>query len=788
MKQFALAGNPNCGKTTLFNLLTGSTAYVGNWPGVTVDKKTGTYKKGSEPVQIVDLPGIYSLSPYTPEEVISRNFILEEKPACVINIVDATNLERNLYLTTQLMEIDVPIVIALNMMDEVEKSGDVIDAKLLEEKIGLPVVAISALKGSGIKELMDRAIAVSKKPREGVTVLKDSPIAHLVQDVNIALRAQGVGAPLFHAVKLSEMDEIETKMHPELVRMVDEFKATFKDDVFGTDLEAVVADARYKYISANYSTAYHKKNAGGEKLTKSDRADKVLTHRIWGIPIFIVILFAIFHLTFSEDLFYISAIAGGLPTLEDLGMDMDNGAVTLLACFYDGAVFSPGVILTNLLNWVLEWINVLAEMACAGAPAWVGSFVVDGVLGGVFAVLGFIPQILTLFLFFSILEDSGYMARIAFILDRIFRRFGLSGRAFMPMVMGFGCSLPAMINTRTLADEKERTSTVRVIPFFSCGAKLPILTAVAGAIVASAGVGNADVITMCMYILGICTAIVTVILMRSTTMRGEVPPFIMELPAYHAPRFSSLMIHLWDKTKHYIKKAFTIILASTIVIWFFSSFSFHWEFLIETRVIDGEEITANFRMDESILGGLGMLIQPLFTPLGFGSQIGTNGWVFAVAAITGLVAKENVIATFGTLASTIAGGYIATEEGISEVTAMIQNTTIGVPALIAFIAFNMLTIPCFAACATAKAELPKGKFKWTLLFWLATSYIVSMMIYLIGEWWWTCFIFAVLIAAAIVAIVIWNKRHPLAKEAVAAAAGTDSAALDEAAATREEKK
>ncbi len=788
MKQFALAGNPNCGKTTLFNLLTGSTAYVGNWPGVTVDKKTGTYKKGSEPVQIVDLPGIYSLSPYTPEEVISRNFILEEKPACVINIVDATNLERNLYLTTQLMEIDVPIVIALNMMDEVEKSGDVIDAKLLEEKIGLPVVAISALKGSGIKELMDRAIAVSKKPREGVTVLKDSPIAHLVQDVNIALRAQGVGAPLFHAVKLSEMDEIETKMHPELVRMVDEFKATFKDDVFGTDLEAVVADARYKYISANYSSAYHKKNAGGEKLTKSDRADKVLTHRVWGIPIFIVILFAIFHLTFSEDLFYISAIAGGLPTLEDLGMDMDNGAVTLLACFYDGAVFSPGVILTNLLNWVLEWINVLAEMACAGAPAWVGSFVVDGVLGGVFAVLGFIPQILTLFLFFSILEDSGYMARIAFILDRIFRRFGLSGRAFMPMVMGFGCSLPAMINTRTLADEKERTSTVRVIPFFSCGAKLPILTAVAGAIVASAGVGNADVITMCMYILGICTAIVTVILMRSTTMRGEVPPFIMELPAYHVPRFSSLMIHLWDKTKHYIKKAFTIILASTIVIWFFSSFSFHWEFLIETRVIDGEEITANFRMDESILGGLGMLIQPLFTPLGFGSQIGTNGWVFAVAAITGLVAKENVIATFGTLASTIAGGYIATEEGISEVTAMIQNTTIGVPALIAFIAFNMLTIPCFAACATAKAELPKGKFKWTLLFWLATSYIVSMMIYLIGEWWWTCFIFAVLIAAAIVAIVIWNKRHPLAKEAVAAAAGTDSAALDEAAATREEKK
>lgn len=786
MKKFALAGNPNCGKTTLFNLLTGSTAYVGNWPGVTVEKKTGTYKRGAEPVQIVDLPGIYSLSPYTPEEVVSRNFILEEKPACIINIVDATNLERNLYLTTQLMEIDVPMVVALNMMDEVEKSGDAIDAQLLERKIGIPVVAISALKGTGIKELMDRAISVSGKPREGVTVLKDSPIAHLVRDVSIALRAQGVEAPLFHAVKLSEMDEIETNMHPELVKMVDEFKATFKDDTFGDDLEAVVADARYKYISANYSSAYQKKHGHGERLTKSDRADKILTHRVWGIPIFIVILFAIFHLTFSEDLFYISAIAGGLPTLEDLGMDTGNGAVTLLACFYDGAVFSPGVILTNLLNWVLDWINVLAEMACAGAPAWVGSFVVDGVLGGVFAVLGFIPQILTLFLFFSILEDSGYMARIAFILDRIFRRFGLSGRAFMPMVMGFGCSLPAMINTRTLADEKERTSTVRVIPFFSCGAKLPILTAVAGAIVAAYGVGNADVITMCMYLLGICTAIVTVILMRSTTMRGEVPPFIMELPAYHLPRFSSLMIHLWDKTKHYVKKAFTIILASTIVIWFFSSFSWNWEFLVETRLVGEEEVTANFRMDESILGGIGMLIQPLFTPLGFGSQIGANGWVFAVAAITGLVAKENVIATFGTLASTIAGGYIATADGIGEVGAMIQNTNIGIPALIAFIAFNMLTIPCFAACATAKAELPKGKFRWTLLFWLATSYIVSMMIYLIGSWWWTCFIFAVLIAAAIFGIVMWNRKHPLSSKCIVA--GTEDVRQSEAAAARVNRK
>ena len=774
VKQFALAGNPNCGKTTLFNLLTGSTAYVGNWPGVTVDKKVGTYKRGEEPVQIVDLPGIYSLSPYTPEEVVSRNFILDEKPACVINIVDATNLERNLYLTTQLMEIDVPIIIALNMMDAVEKSGDVIDAKLLEEKIGLPVVTISALKGTGIKELMDRAISISQKPREGVTVLRDSAIAHLVQDVNIALRAQNVEAPLFHAVKLSEMDEIETQMHPELVKMVDEFKSTFKDDTFGNDLEAVVADARYKYISANYSTAYTHKGAKGEKLTKSDKADKVLTHRIWGIPIFIVILFAIFHLTFSEDFLYISAIAGGLPSLEELGMDTENAGVTLLACFYDGAVFSPGVILTNLLNWLLEWINVLAEMACANAPAWVGSFVVDGILGGVFAVLGFIPQILTLFLFFSILEDTGYMARIAFILDRIFRKFGLSGRAFMPMVMGFGCSLPAMINTRTLADDKERTSTVRVIPFFSCGAKLPILTAVAGAVVAYFGVGNADVITMCMYLLGICTAIVTVILMRSTTMRGEVPPFIMELPAYHAPRFQSLMVHLWDKLKHYVKKAFTIILVSTILVWFLSHFSWSWQYLEDEQ------------MNLSILANLGMLIQPIFTPLGFGSQLQTYGWIFAVAAINGLLAKENVISTFGTIAAclalTLPTGEFA--EGVPEAIAMANATGITVPAMISFIAFNMLTIPCFAACATAKAELPKGKFKWTLLFWLATSYTVSMMIYLIGSWWWICFIFAALIAAAIVGIVIWNKKHPVKEQDVAE---TVSEALAEAAATEERK-
>lgn len=806
MRKFALAGNPNCGKTTLFNLLTGSTAYVGNWPGVTVDKREGTYKRGSEPVDIVDLPGIYSLSPYTPEEVISRNFILDEHPDCVINIVDATNLERNLYLTTQIMEIDVPVIIALNMIDALEKNGDKIDAAELERKIGVPVVAISALKGTGIKELMDRAIKISKTQRKGATVLKNSPIAHLIKDVSIALEGNKVENPLFHAVKLSELDEIETEMHKELVPMVDAFKATFSDDTFGTDFEAVVADARYKYISANYSSVLTKKDEGKQKLTKSDKADKVLTHRVWGIPIFIVILFFVFHLTFSENLFFLNGFTENqawMPTLfdavEDGGLGWEeNAATTLLACIYDGAVFSPGVIITNLWCWILDWVGALLDLICSGAAPWVGSFVVDGIWGGLSAVLGFLPQILVLFLFFSILEDTGYMARIAFIVDRIFRKFGLSGRSFLPMIMGFGCSVPAFINTRTLADEKERTATIRVIPFFACGAKLPILTAIAGAIVSYFGVGNPDVITYSMYLLGIIVAILCVLLMRSTTMRGEVPPFIMELPAYHAPLFKGLMIHLWDKTKHFVKKAFTIIFASTIIVWFLSSFSWNWEFLLQDAQelfesdpelyasLEEVEGLVNLRMAESILGSLGMLIQPLFTPLGFGSQLGANGWVFAVAAITGLVAKENVIATFGTLASSIGGAYLATDEGIDEAIAMVQgNPNITIAALIAFIVFNMTTIPCFAACATAKAELPKGKFKWTLLFWVATSYIAGMVIYLVGSWWWTVFIFAVIIAAAVTGIVFWNKKHPV-KKAVAESV-TESEALSEAAISEEDK-
>ncbi len=745
MKKFALAGNPNSGKTSLFNALTGSTAHVGNWPGVTVDKKEGIYKKCKEPINIVDLPGIYSLSPYTPEEVISRNFILNEKPDCIVNIVDATNLERNLYLTTQLMEIDIPVVIALNMMDLVDKSGDKIDAKELEKRIGLPVVEISALKEKGIDELMERAYQISNTGREASTILKTSTLGHLIGDVKIALEHSKVENPLFHSIKLIENDELESADHTSAIQMVDDFKKTFKDDVFGTDFEALVADERYQFLSTLVKGVLIKKVKETKKqdntlvVTKSDKIDKVLTHKIWGIPIFLVILFVIFHLTFSENFLFLGGLFGDdFVTLKGTAFE---------GVFGEGGINSPGVILANLLGLLTDSITGWVGGWLESSPAWVQGFICDGILAGLFSVLSFLPQILVLFLFFSILEDSGYMARVAFILDRAFRKFGLSGRAFMPMIMGFGCSVPAMINTRTLADENERTATIRVIPFFSCGAKLPILTAVAGAIVYQFGVGNADIITYSMYLLGMVVAIVSILLMRNTTMKGDVPPFIMELPAYHTPRFKNLMIHLWDKAKHFIKKAFTIILASTILIWFLSHFSWSWGFLPDER------------MDESILASIGQLIQPIFTPLGFGSQLGRWGWVFAVAAIIGLIAKENVIAAFGTLGACITAGFIGDEEGILSVTEMIKATGITIPALIAFIAFNMTTIPCFAAVATAKAELPsKKKFNWTLVFWIVTSYIVAMMIYLIGSWWWTAFIFAAIIAIIITYIVLMNKK------------------------------
>ena len=722
MKRFALAGNPNCGKTTLFNALTGATAHVGNWPGVTVEKKDGVYKKLEEHVAIVDLPGIYSLSPYTNEEVISRNYILEEKPDCVIDIVDATNLERNLYLTTQLLEIDVPVVVAVNMIDVLDKNGHIFDEKVLSEKLGVPVVKVSALKENNLEELMKVAYEAAKKPRQGKTVIRNGDMNHLIGDLRIAFKGKGVDHPLFHAVKLAEGDEIEVKDHPELLEMVAEFRKTIKNDVFGDDIEAIIADERYNYISAEFSKVVIKPEeepSDKAKDTKSDRIDRVLTHKVWGLLIFAVILFFVFHLTFSEDLFFMGAM--GLRLTPSLEGSMYEGLF-----WHAKGINSPGVMLFNFFDMSFSAIigNVRAAMG-TGLPAeaaWFTGLVCDGVLSGLFSILGFLPQILLLFLFFSFMEDSGYMARVAFILDRIFRRFGLSGRAFIPMIMGFGCSVPAMINTRTLADEREKTATIRVIPFFSCGAKLPILIAIAGGIVQRFGFGNADVITFAMYVVGILAAITCLIIMRKTTMRGDVAPFIMELPAYHWPQAKALFIHLWDKAKHFIKKAFTIILASTIVIWFLSNFGWNWMYL---GTFEG-----------SLLQSLGQFIQPIFTPLGFGAQLTSVGFVFAVAAITGLIAKENVIATFIAMAAIIIGAspelieaIHADESGVQAASAMIQATGISWQGCISFIAFNMMTIPCFAAVATARAELQKGKFKWTLLFWVVASYVGSAFIY-----------------------------------------------------------
>lgn len=733
-KKFALVGNPNSGKTTLFNLLTKSTAHVGNWPGVTVEKKTGIYKNKNTRIEIIDLPGIYSLSPYTSEEIISRNYILEEKVDCIINIVDATNIERNLYLTTQLLEMDVPVIIALNMMDVLEKNGKQIDVNAIKKQFDVEIVEISALKNKNTDKLIAKAIIESEKKRQAKNLFNDSEIGVLINSISNEFISQEINNPLFLAMKIIENDEIVNTKYPEIKKS---FDLKRKKDF---DYEAYISNERYKYIS-KISTV-HEDLGKNSQETRSDKADKILTSKFFGIPIFLLILFLVFHITFSENLFFMSSL-------------LQNAPVNFEGSIFEGLFYSSnginslGVVLQSFLTNITDFVQSSVRTSLEFAPEWVGGFIGDGVLGGLFAVLSFLPQILLLFLFFSLLEDSGYMARVAFMLDRIFRKFGISGRAFMPMIMGFGCSVPAMINTRTLADEKEKIATIRVIPFFSCGAKLPILTAISGGIIMYFNVGNADLITYGMYLLGMITALLSIVVMKQTTLRGETAPFIMELPSYHLPQFKSLMIHLWDKTKSFIKKAFTIILLSTIVIWVISHFSFDWKYLPDDL------------MNESILAGFGKLISPLFTPLGFGSQLSSFGWVFAVAAITGLIAKENVIATFGTLAACIIGSMIDVEAdgGIAAVTALIEATNITIPGLIAFIAFNMLTIPCFAAVATAKAELSKKNFAPTILFWMITSYVVSMMIYLCGTYPWTASIFVVIFIIFFAYVYFRNKKE-----------------------------
>ena len=748
MKRFALAGNPNCGKTTLFNALTGSTAYVGNWPGVTVEQRKGKYKhKGVEEVEIIDLPGIYSLSPYTPEEVISRNYILDEKPDCVINIIDASNLERNLYLTTQLLEMDVPVVVALNMMDVIEKAGEKIDVEALERKLGVPVIAITATKNKGIHDLIKLALQETADNRRGSSVLTSTSIKKEVEGAKKVYEKAGIENPLFHAIKALEKDEVELKVNEQTaLEVLKEFENKEKS------FDEVSADERYKYISKDLAV-YHSGSSkeARAKLTVSDKIDRVLTNRWAGIPIFLLVLLLVFALTFSSDLFFLNRWFGVEFEHASFAGTMFEGLI-----WTEEGINSPGVILANFVNAFngvgdftenVGWGGIMVTIDSWTAPLldveamrWFPGFVDSVLADGVFAVIGFLPQILVLFLFFSILEDCGYMARVAFIFDRIFRKMGLSGRAFIPMLMGFGCSVPAMINTRTLNTDKERISTIRVIPFFTCGAKAELLSAVAGVLASTFGL-NAVLVSYGFYVGGMILAIAVVILMHLTTLREKVPPFIMELPAYHAPQFKALMIHMWDKTKHYLKKASTIIVLAAIFIWLFTHLSFTQGWIDEpAELIAGTDVVG---YHESVLGQICYGISYIFTPLGFGAQV-SEGWAYSLSTIMGLVAKEVVPATLE-------------EIGLLDEAALAASgiTTGG---FLGFITMSMFTIPCFASVGTAKGELPKGTLWKTVLFWLGTGYVFGALMYITVDFTWTLALTLPLIAGIYVAAFFYNKK------------------------------
>lgn len=731
--KFCLAGNPNSGKTTLFNSLTGSTAHVGNWPGVTVDKREGVYKKLPERVHIVDLPGIYSLSPYTPEEVVSRNYILEEHPDVIINIVDATNLERNLYLTTQLIETDIPVVIALNMMDVVEKNGDKIDKKALESLMGVPVVEISALKNKNLAALMKTAYETAGKGKGGRSVIEQSGVLGGVYKEIVGLYGDaGCGDKVFHAVKMLEADELETAKFPEIAKKAAGLKSKINAKAFDDDFEAMVADARYRFLTQHISSVISR--AAREENTRSDRADRVLTHRIWGIPLFLLIIFAVFHITFAEDFLFLNGLFGVSVTdpgwinffsgmgYEGMLEEAAGGVVSM-------AVPSVGVWLQSWMGWLTGSIIDVVSGWMSASPAWLSGLVCDGLLSGLDAIFSFLPQILLLFLFLSILEDSGYMARVAFIMDRAFRKFGLSGKAFMPLLMCFGCGVPGVMATKTLENEKERRMTMMIAPFFSCGAKLPIWLAFAGVLFAGQ---YGDLVVFSVYLIGIVVAIVAAIILRFTVFKGETPPFIMELPSYHLPQFKNLMAHLWEKLKHFIIKAGTIIAASIVVIWFLSNFDFaFWNGMVDN-------------IEYSMLGRIGNVVKYLFYPLGF--AMGADGWKFVVASLTGLLAKEEVVATLEVLS----GGL-----GLE---ALLGGMTVA--SAYSFMLFNLLAVPCMAMVAAVYGEMGSGKRTWGAIgFWLLTAYVVSMVTYWSVSYWWIGVIILVAIVAALTVLYIRHKNN-----------------------------
>ena len=670
--KIALAGNPNCGKTTLFNALTGSNQFVGNWPGVTVEKKEGRLK-GHKDVIIMDLPGIYSLSPYTLEEVVARNYLINERPDAIINIVDGTNLERNLYLSTQIMELGIPVVMAVNMMDLVQKTGNKIYIDKLSKKLGCEVVEISALKGTGISKAAERAIAAAQK-KSSVTPVHE--FAQEVEDVikTVETKLTGIVAEeqkRFFAIKLLEKDSKITEQMKSVPDVSIEVKAL--EDKFDDDTESIITNERYVYISSIIGQCYSK-SAKGKKLTTSDKIDRIVTNRWFALPIFAVVMFVVYYVS--------------VTTVGTIVTDWTNDVLF-------GEIIPPAI------------ESALEAVHCA---AWLQGLILDGIVAGVGAVLGFVPQMLVLFFFLAFLESCGYMARVAFIMDRIFRKFGLSGKSFIPMLIASGCGVPGVMASRTIENDRDRKMTIMTTTFVPCGAKLPIIAMIAGAFF-----GNSGWVATSCYFVGIAAIICSGIILKKTKMfAGDPAPFVMELPAYHWPTAGNILRSMWERGWSFIKKAGTIILLSTIVLWFLMGFG--WE---------GGSFGMVEELNNSILAKIGSAIAWIFGPLGW-TKAG-EGWKMAVAAVTGLIAKENVVATFGMLF-----GFAEVAEDGAEIWGNLAQVMTPIAAY-GFLVFNLLCAPCFAAMGAIKREMNNKKWFWFAIgYQCGLAYVVSLCIYQIG--------------------------------------------------------
>lgn len=685
--KIALAGNPNCGKTTLFNALTGSNQYVGNWPGVTVEKKEGKLKKHSD-VVVVDLPGIYSLSPYTLEEVVARNFLINERPDAILNIVDGTNLERNLYLTTQLAELGIPLVIAINMMDIVQKNGDKIHTEQLSAALGCTVIEISALKGNGIADAAEAAIAAAKAgkpvPMHTFTGTVEHAIAHIEE---AAVHNLPEEQQRWFAVKIFERDEkvLEQLSLDAAVRAHIESDIAAVENELDDDAESIITNERYVYIGGLMKTCYKKKSAG--KLTVSDKIDRVVTNRILALPIFVLVMWLVYTLS--------------IGTIGDWTVGFMND--------------------TLFGEWIVP--AVAAGLEAIGCAGWLVSLVADGIVGGVGAVLGFVPQMLILFLLLSMLEDCGYMARVAFIMDRIFRKFGLSGKSFIPMLVATGCGVPGIMASRTIEQDRDRKMTIMTTGFIPCGAKMPIVGLIAAALFGNSWLGGAWVATAA-YFVGVAAVVVSGILLKKTKpFAGDPAPFVMELPAYHAPVAGNVLRATWERGWSFVKRAGTVIVAASIIIWVLNSLSFEGGFHYITDEVGGA----------SILEVIGGAIAVLFRPLGFGN------WQAAVATVLGLVAKEEVVGVFGSLSS-MADADLAFElvdTADSAGLAVIGQEFFGGSGLagFSFLIFNLLCAPCFAAMGAIKREM--NNWKWTagaITYMCVFAYAISLIVYQFGAW------------------------------------------------------